>query len=252
MQSVDRAFLLLGLVAASGDDVVGISELARRSGLAKSTTARLVNALREQGALEDHTTNGLRIGPTIGALWNGAGGAPDLLRQVARPVLASLSDVIGEHACLAVASGGQVEYIDQVSSEVVVDAGDWTGVRHPPHLAAVGQVLMLDWSPARLSRYLGSGLSPATEHSITEPDEMRRRLAEIDERGAAWSVDEYSLDVTGCAAPILDPDGEIVGAVGVFAPSYRFPSEVGAELVEREVVEAAAEISALIGAERAA
>lgn len=251
VQAVDRAFQLLGLIAAFGTERVGVSELARRSGLAKSTTARLLTTLKGIGAVEVGPDGGIRIGPTIGALTRGVVGSPDLLRQVARPVLAELADVLGEHATLAISSGGEVEYIDQVSSPAAVDAGDWTGHRHAPHMSAAGQILMLDWSRARVERYLAGSLRPNTEATITDPDLFRQRLLEVAASGVAWSIDEFADDVTGCAAAVTDESGEVVAALGLFAPSYRFPSEVGSGLVESELVRAAGEISALLGGDPA-
>ncbi len=242
-QSLDRAFLLLGVIA-SGEADLGVSELARRSGLAKSTVARLLRSLRDLGAVELTPAGGHRIGPVIGDLAVGRSDSPDLLRQLARPVLVDLSEALGEHALLAVMQGDDLLYLDQVHSASAVDVGDWTGELHPPHAAAAGQVLMADWGTKRFSRYLTDSPVAFTEHTPTRREELRARFDELDEHGAVWSVDEFAEDVSGCAAPVLDADGNVVASIGAFAPTYRFPGDAGRANIVRSIVDAANDVSA--------
>ncbi len=243
VQSLSRAFVVLGLVAAA-EEPLGVSELGRRADLAKTTTARLVNSLVELGALEKASDATLRIGPTIGALVTGPSGSPELLRQLAAPQLNHLADAVGEHAALAVPDGGDVLYVAQVSSPSAVDTGDWTGIRYPPHVSAFGHVLMTDWSPKRVARYLAGGLTASTSDTIVDPAELKRRLDATDTEGVAWCVNESAEDVTGVASAVVDAEDKVVGAIGLFAPSYRFPGEVPVDDINRLVLDAAAEVSA--------
>lgn len=244
-QSLDRAFLLLGVIAGAEADL-GVSELARRSGLAKSTVARLLRSLRDLGAVELTPAGGHRVGPVIGDLAAGRAGSPDLLRQLARPALLDLAETLGEHTTLMVLQGDDLLYLDQVLVSTAVDAGDWTGEVHPPHAAAGGQVLMADWPAKRFSAYLASSPVAFTDSTPTTRAELRQRVDELDVNGVVWSVDEFADGVTGCAAPILDGRGVAVASIGAFAPSYRFPGETSKAAIGELIVAAAAETSRLL------
>ena len=62
--------------------------------------------------------------------------------------------------------------------------------------------------------------------------------------GYAWVRDEFALGITSVAAAIAGPLGEIVAAVHVHGPSYRFPVDGADATVSTAVVASAARISA--------
>ncbi len=240
-RSIIRAFdILVAVQAAAGP--IALSDLARRVGLAKSTTSRLAATLVELGALES-ADSGYRLGPLIDALHNPGHDQRSLLRAAARPLLRRLVDDIGEHAALTVVDAGEALYIAQEYATAAVDAGDWVGERHKPHAAAFGLVLMAGWSPARLRRYLNEPLASFTPDTTVDPDRLRERLRAIDQSGFAWTVNEFAEDVAGVAAPVHNPDGDVVASLGVFGPNYRFPGQRSRDEVATLVVEAADELS---------
>lgn len=65
-------------------------------------------------------------------------------------------------------------------------------------------------------------LAPATEHTITRADELERVLAEVRDRGYAFSQEERQLGGVGIAAPVFGPGGQVVAEVGVSVPAQRF------------------------------
>ncbi len=64
--------------------------------------------------------------------------------------------------------------------------------------------------------------------------------------GVAWTRDEYAEGITSVAAAIADKDGDVVAAVHVHGPSYRFPASGGEAVITERVVEAAARITATL------
>ena len=79
---------------------------------------------------------------------------------------------------------------------------------------------------------------------MTDPAALRERLRRVQQDGYAWVFGEFSVGINSVAAAVADEDGEIVAAVHLHGPSYRFP-EPGAEArIGSEVVAAAARISA--------
>ena len=62
------------------------------------------------------------------------------------------------------------------------------------------------------------------------------RLREVRRDGVAWAREEFATGITSVAAPIAGPDGEMVAAIHVHGPTYRFPgagqeSEIAAEVI---------------------
>ena len=63
----------------------------------------------------------------------------------------------------------------------------------------------------------------------------------------AWTVGEFSEEITGVAAPVCDADGEAVASVTVYGPGFRFPGGADTCEIERLVAETAERVGALLG-----
>ena len=219
VQSVDRAFAVLRAVATGGG---GVSDVARRTGLAVSTTARLLGTLEAQGAVTRSDPGPTyRIGPTVSDLAATADPAAGLVGR-ARAHLEMLVADVGESAGISIASGDRsVLYLDQVDGDQDVTLRDWTGEQLPLHVASSGIVLLAARTDAAIREYARGGLESFTERTVTRVAELRRRVAAARADGHAWTVEEYSVGITSVAAPIRDADGAVVGALHVHGPSYR-------------------------------
>ncbi|MBA2702176.1 MAG: IclR family transcriptional regulator [Chloroflexi bacterium] len=237
VQSIRRAFAVLAVL---GDGPLGVTEVADRAGLPKSTAARLLATLAAEGAVEQLPgETAYRLGPRLITLASGFSLARSLA-ALARPVLVGLAETSGEAAGLAVPDGDLVRYIDQVDTLNPVSVRDWTGVRAPLHAVSSGQVLLAFRSPASIERYLSGPLERFTGHTLADPDAVRERLRDVRRRGFAWALEEFDPGISSVAAPIADGSGEVVAAVHIHGPSYRFPS-AGREsdLTQRIVADAA-------------
>jgi DNA-binding IclR family transcriptional regulator len=113
VQSIERAFAVLG---ALSDGPIGVTELADRVDLPKSTAARMLASLAREGAVE-HVPGGTRyrLGPRIEALATGLVGARNVV-AIARPQLVELAAAVGETAGLSVPEGDAMHYVEQVES----------------------------------------------------------------------------------------------------------------------------------------
>jgi DNA-binding IclR family transcriptional regulator len=89
-------------------------------------------------------------------------------------------------------------------------------------------------------------LAPATEHTITDVQELERVLAEVRDRGYAFSQEERRLGGIGIAAPVFGPGGQVVAEVGLSIPTQRFVAEDEARLA-RLVTACAARIGEELG-----
>jgi IclR family acetate operon transcriptional repressor len=239
VQSLERAFAILDEVAQRP---AGVTAIADRVRLPKSTVARLLATLEEVDAVERFDGSQWRIGPGVEALTAAASPERSLV-SAARPLLVDLVVELGEDAGLGLPDGNEIHYVDQVESDNPVQVRDWTGTRAPLHAVPSGLVLLAEWPPDALDAYLGGELVALTRHTVTDPDRLRGRLAEVREAGHAWGLEEFAEGIDSVAAPIRDARGNAIAAVHVHGPSYRFPAQRSEARVAATVTAAAREIS---------
>jgi DNA-binding IclR family transcriptional regulator len=242
VQSIRRAFAVLD---ALGDGPLGVTEVAERAALPKSTAARLLATLVGERAVEQVPGDtSYRLGPRLVTL---AGGF-SLIRSLAavgRPVLTDLAAASGEAAGLGVPDGDLVHYIDQVDTPNPVVVRDWTGARAPLHSVSSGQVLLAFRTQGAIDRYLAQpDLERFTPRTLTDPEAVRERLRDVRRHGYAWAIEEFDADIASVAAPIADASGEVIAAIHLHGPSYRFPPAGKEADLAQLVVAGAARIAA--------
>ncbi len=239
-QAVDRAAQLL-IRVVQGPDPVTFTELTAASGLAKSTTSRLLMALERNGLVQRDGRGKFRPGEVfISYAWRG--GAEADLVSVAQPFLDRLGEATGETINLGVASRGMVEQIAQVDSTYLIGGTNWVGQLVPLHCAALGKVLLA---------YGGAALPPGhltrrTRQTITSRDALQADLAEVRRRGYAVTNEELEPGLVAVAAPVFRDGAAVVAALSVSGPSTRLTRARIAELAARCVAEASA-LSAALG-----
>lgn len=217
---VDRAFGLLQLVVAAGEPV-GVRDLARRSGLSRSTTGRMLGILGELGMVERTADGAATPGPALATLTTGFDRSVPLVRERLRPLTVDLMREFDENAAVGVDGDDGFLYIDSARVDAAVQVADPAGERFAFHLVAPGLVVMADWPERRLAQYLAGPLSAATDRSVTAPDRIRARLADIRRDGFAWTDQELDLDVNGLAVPVRAADGSLAAVATLYGPAYR-------------------------------
>ena len=149
----------------------------------------------------------------------------------------------GEAAGLSVADGHLVHYVDQVDSPNPVSVRDWTGSRVPMHAVSSGQVFLAFRPPAALARYLKRPLERFTDRTIVTAEALLGRLRDIRRDGYAWVHEEFDEGIASVAAPVADSSGEVIAAVHLHGPSYRFPAQGAEQAIAARVVTTAARIA---------
>jgi DNA-binding IclR family transcriptional regulator len=241
VQSIERAFAVLDALA---DGPVGVTQVAERVELPKSTVARLLGSLVRERAVEQVPGDSrYRLAGRLATL--GASVVPTRsLVGVARPHLVELASQLGEAAGLAVADGFDVHYIDQVDTTHQVRVRDWTGTRVPMHAVSSGQVMLAYLPTATLDAFLERPLQHFTPRTLTDPAALRDRLGRVRQDGYAWVHEEFAEGLNSVAAPVADQTRSVVGAVHVHGPAYRFPGSADQGELGRRVVGVADAISA--------
>lgn len=233
VQSIDRAFAVLRALAGGP---AGVTEIADRVGLPKSTVSRLLSTLEGLGAVEQVSAGGgYRIG--LGLLELSAAVHPGRsLVSVPRPHLVELSRRTGDAAGISIPDGADMLYLDQVTPASELQVRDWTGHRIPMHAVPSGHVVLAADTEA-LQRLLDGPLRRFTGHTVTSADTLRDRLDVVRRRGWAWALEEFADGMNSVAAAVRASDGRVVAALHVYGPATRLPGgrdmdEVGQLLVD--------------------
>jgi IclR family acetate operon transcriptional repressor len=238
-QAVDRAARLLSEVVHSADPMT-FTGLSAATGLAKSTTSRLLLALERNGLVrrDDH---GRFLPGEMFVSFAWRGGAEAGLVAVAQPFLDRLGKATGETINLGVVSNGMVEQIAQVESTYLIGGTNWIGMSVPLHCSALGKVLM-----AYGTAQLPGKLERRTDKTITTETALRADLATVRARGYAVIDEELEPGLIAVATPVRGYDGAVVAALSVSAPTNRL-SRDGVAAVAGYCAEEAAGLSAVLG-----
>lgn len=241
------------------------SELAKETGLNRTTVYRLLSALEHAGLLrQDPRTDRYRLGPGAVALGARAARQSDL-QSAARPELESLAEDVGETATLEVLAGSETLILAEAPGPAVLGLSAEIGTRWPAHATSSGKAL-LAWSGDD-----GSGSGPGsgtgdgdpdlsaladplpryTGRTLTTREALRRELERVRERGFATAENELEKGYVAAAAPIREGSGDVVAAVSVAGPASRLSAD-RLEGVGRRVRETALRISRRLGAPVAA
>lgn len=175
VQSVDRSFAVLRALAGGP---AGVTELAERVDLPKSTVARLLSTLEALGAVEQLAVGGeYHLGETLVEL--GAAARPGRsLGPLVRPFLAELTEATGEATGFSVPDGLEMLYLDQITPDSELQVRDWTGQRIPMHAVPSGHVVLAA-DDQLVRRLVDAGLEAFTDRTLTDPDELAARLHQV-------------------------------------------------------------------------
>src|SRR6202167_3064067 len=190
VQSIERAFDLLETLADAGG-ALGLSELARVSGLPLPTVHRLIRTLVNRGYVRQEASRRYTLGARLIRLGETVS---RVLGTSLRPFLAQLVRVTGETANLAMLDGDEVVYIAQVPSPHQMRMFTEPGRRVRPHCTAVGKALLAQLPAGEARAMLDrEGLPAFTPTTITDPDLLLAHLEVIRKQG--YSVDEGEQEV---------------------------------------------------------
>ena len=221
MRSVRTTFQILDAVAEN--QPIGLSELARRLGLPKSTVQRSLATLADLGWIRPDGRELTRW--TLGERARTLSEKIDdvgRLRDAALPVLGQLNSETLETIHLAVLESRTVRLIERLDSKHPLRLVKPIGSRSPLHASSNGKSLLAHLPEAEIEAYLAVGLAPVTACTITDPEVLRAELKSIRERGYAIADEELTEGTISVAACIRTSDGaRPIAAISISGPSVR-------------------------------
>ncbi|WP_019926845.1 IclR family transcriptional regulator [Nocardia sp. BMG111209] len=216
-----RAILILESFGVE-DRAVGLSELARRTGLPKATVHRISQDLAAARLLTA-SAEGYRLGRGLFELGMRAAAERTLL-EVAVPFLQDLYTRTGETVHLGVRDGDEVVYISKLGGHRQARSPSRVGGRMPLYCTAIGKALLAHSDPLTIDRILTGPLPRRTPRTIVAPGLLRTQLEHILDQGIAYEYEESATGIVCLAAPILDGT-DPVAAISVTGPATRFRPE---------------------------
>lgn len=245
LSSVASAARLLKAFS-EGEVEIGVTSLAKRLGMAKSTVYRLVSTLVAEGFLEQNKENDkYRLGIALFGL-----GA--LVRQrmdvsnMARAHIFALREATNETVHLAVLDRDEIMYVYDLESTQAIRMRANLGDRKPAFCSSEGRAMLAFQDGKAISALLSSGLRPRTPKTVTDAAALIEALAQVRRDGYAVEDEQCELGMRSVAAPIFDSEGHVVAAVGIAGPMERL-SEEALERFAPLVVNTADVISARLG-----
>lgn len=213
-----KVAVLLETLAEAG--VAGVSEMSRRTGLAKTTVHRTANELLAVGLVE-RAGDGYRLGTKMFELGSRVPGRRHL-RDAALPFLEDLSRATNQTVHLAVLDDGDVMYVERLVGARSSEVPSSVAARLPLHCTATGKCILAFGEPGLRARLLAEPLAALTPSSIVEPTQLLDELDAIAATGIAEEIGEVSDGLRSLAAPIRSFDDALIGALSATGPIEDF------------------------------
>ncbi len=216
MTAVRKALMILAAFRG-GPEELGLSELARRAGVPKSTAFRLLADLASAGFVE-RSGSTYRLGLSLFELGSRVSfNRPNGLREVAMHDLSQLYVQTGLTAHLAVLSGSEIIWVERVGKPPKPGVIEVPGARITATCTAPGKAIIAFSAPADVISIMKKRMKRLTPYSINEPGRLAQEISAIQQSGVAHEREETALGRMGLAAPILN-NGWAIAAIGVSGP----------------------------------
>jgi len=248
IQALARASAIIDVIAAGGEEGVGLSEISRATALNKTTAFNLIASLVTLRFVDqDVQSRRYRLGLRnleLGRI------VQDRLHisNLARPILAGLCRTTNETVNLGLPDLHDLLVVDSFQGSRILHATAYAGWRSSYHCTALGKAFMAQWdAPMRQTVYDSCGLPRQTPRTITDIDTLEAQLTRFRAQGYAVDLEENEVGVNGIATSIVNGLGEVAAAISVAGPSNRL-TEVVIEQIATDVMAAANSIAVAIGA----
>lgn len=214
IQSVVITGQIIEALAAAGQPM-RLTALASQLGEPKAKMHRHLSTLKHLGFVDqDAKTETYRLGLKLVYIGQSAIDQFDL-RRLAEPYMSRLRDLTRQTVVLSTPASGDAIINAVVESPNLVTISVRLGYRLPAHASAQGR-LNLAFAPAAVQqRILARKLQTFTPRTMVDPAKLRERLTQIRQQLFDVSMDETLLGISAVAAPILNFDNELVGAIAI-------------------------------------
>lgn len=239
IQSIERAAAVLRCFAEH--DELGLTEISNMIGLHKSTTAGIVNTLKNEKFLEQNPRNAkFKLGIELFRL--GANIKIDL-KKICAPYLQRILDMTEETVNLVTYDGSDVIFIEKRESPHSMRICTSIGKRLPMYCTATGKAILANLPEDEAENLMrGMQITRFTAHTIPDRWTLKEQLEVIREEKCSFDREELEDGLVCIGAAILDRSGRPVGGVSVSGPSMRMTDAKMRE-IKRTLIDTVEQIS---------
>jgi DNA-binding IclR family transcriptional regulator len=208
VQSIDRAMTIINLVSLQTDGL-GVTELAEKMDLNKSSIFRILSTLSSHGFIEqDVETKKYKLGYKYLELAAKLLDSIDI-RKEAMPYLKQLVELSNEVVHLVIYSQKEAVYIEKLEGSETLRMHSQVGKRVPMHCTSAGKVLLANLPEREVLEIIAQkGLSKHTEYTLTNEKDLFKNLDMIKQQGIGIEKEENEPGITCIAAPVFNHLGE--------------------------------------------
>jgi len=219
--AVERALAILEYIA-SKQGAVGVGEIAKELGLAKSTTHRILETLKSKQFVEqveisekyDIGIKAIEVGMSGLKNWN--------IVDISAPYLKQLATDLNETAFLAAYDNGEIVYLYKAEGTQAVITNAQLGTRKPVHCTALGKAIVSNFHIEEVDRILEKkGMAKYTDRTIADKHKYFVELSKVRQRGYAIDDEEVEDGLTCIAVPVYNYTGNAIAAISIAGPSER-------------------------------
>lgn len=243
--SVKNAMRILRLFTPKQNEL-GITEMAKKLDLSKSTVHRYVKELVQEGFLVQNKSNGYyRLGLSNLAL----GGIVQLNKEMytdAIPILTKLANRFQLLAHICVVEHNRVVYLIREMGNLPVKLITKSGRHNDIHCTAEGLVILAFKSKDIINNVLTQDLKKHTKYTDTDPVLLKQKILKIRSNQYAVTKDMYAIGFISLAVPIRDYTGEVVSSLALIGESKNVMTNEYDEII-KELQRSAKKISEQLG-----
>jgi DNA-binding IclR family transcriptional regulator len=246
VQSVDRALTIIKLVSTRKEGI-GVTELANKLGLNKSSIFRLLETLAAHGFIEQiKETKKYKLGYQFLELSTKLLESIDF-RQEAIPYLRELEEISNEVIHLVIYSQKEAVYIEKLEGNETLRMHSQVGRRAPMHCTSAGKVILAQLPVTEVKEIIQQrGLPSHTEKTLTTEKDLFENLSVIRKQGYGIEREENETGITCIAAPIFNHLGEVAGAISVSGTALRMNDEK-IDSIKGKLIEVGKKVSQRLG-----
>lgn len=246
---LNRAVEIMG-VFTSAQPSLGLRDIAKATGLPKSTVFRILSTLVEHEFCEmDPGTGEYSLGFAL-VRFADIRRRQTKLQSIAAPVMRDIRNALNETVVLSVRSGDTRVHIDSLEGLQPMRRTADLGVHSPLYAGASSKVLLAGMDDAEIEEYLARvDLQPIQESTITRRETLLKEVATIRHVGYAESRGELIAGGGAIAVPIKNYEGATVAALDVLTPAQRYTPEHRQRCID-VMLDGARQISERLGYKR--
>jgi DNA-binding IclR family transcriptional regulator len=244
--SVIKALEILELLDAEGP--LGVTEIAKRLNLDKSSVFRALNTLKHKHYVgQDPDT--LRYANSYKLFEMGHNVVRETgLTRTAYRFMRELAGEVTGAVSLGVRDGLKVVYIDKIESEATMRVSMRIGQSLPLYCTGVGKALLAFLPEDTLGELLAQlTFEKNTPRTHGSAESLAADLKEVRRRGFGLDDEEHIPGLFCVAAPVFDGGGRPVAAISVSNLKIMLPDQESIDRLSRGVVKAAADFTVSLG-----